>query len=301
MLGFWLLFSTLALYDDEGYILISAREYFGHGGLYESVYSQYGPAFYVLADAVQHLARSPLDHTTARLLTLGLWLGAAAGCAILVHRQTASRLLAGFTLTATFFYLYFIIDEPFHPGSLICFLLALTLGVITELVDRGRLAGAAAVTGATAGLLVLTKINVGAFFLAGAGAWAVLNATAGRRRRAAGGAVAAALVLLAGVLMLALRREGWVQVYLALFAVGTVTLVAAVPPRPCFAPGMPPSPPRPAPARRASSSGWCGCAGLPSRASWKAWCSGRCATPSAIRIRSTGARARWRSRDCHSS
>ncbi|MBF8306127.1 MAG: hypothetical protein HW398_1315 [Acidobacteria bacterium] len=70
-IGYWMLFSNLALYDDEGYLLLSAREYFAHGGLYDSVYSGYGPAFYVLADAFQWLIGSPVDHSSARLLTLG--------------------------------------------------------------------------------------------------------------------------------------------------------------------------------------------------------------------------------------
>src|SRR5688572_14814465 len=47
-IGYWMLFSHFAGYDDEGYILISAREYFARGQLYEQVYSQYGPAYYVL-------------------------------------------------------------------------------------------------------------------------------------------------------------------------------------------------------------------------------------------------------------
>jgi hypothetical protein len=229
-IGYWMLFSNLALYDDEGYILISAREYFAHGGLYEFVYSQYGPAFFVLADGFQHLTGSPLDHTSARLLTLGLWLGAAGCCAALVQRQTASRALAGFTLTATFLYLYFITDEPFHPGSLIIFVLALSVWVITELIDRGRLAGAVAVAGGTGALLVLTKINVGVFYIAGLGAWAVLQTVAPRVRRTAGILVVVTLVLLAGALMHTLWRESWVQVYLVLFATGALTLVMALRP-----------------------------------------------------------------------
>lgn len=229
-IGYWMLFSNLALYDDEGYILISAREYFAHGGLYEFVYSQYGPAFFVLADGFQHLTGSPLDHTSARLLTLGLWLGAAGCCAALVQRQTASRRLAGFTLTATFLYLYFITDEPFHPGSLIIFVLALSLWATTELIGRNRLGAAAAVAGGTGALLILTKINVGVFYLAGIGAWAVLHAVSDRMRHVAGILIGVMLVLLAAALMHTLWHEPWVQVYLVLFAVGAITLVMALRP-----------------------------------------------------------------------
>src|SRR5882757_9062437 len=109
--GYWMLFSNFAVYDDEGYILISAREYFAHGGLYETVYSQYGPAFYVFLDLIQHALGSPISHTVARLLTLTAWLGTGTACALIVWRHTAAIGLALFTLAATFLYLYFVIDE----------------------------------------------------------------------------------------------------------------------------------------------------------------------------------------------
>ncbi len=147
-------------------------------------------------------------------VTLALWLGTAGCCAGLVLRQTTSRLLAGFTLAAVFLYLYFITDEPFHPGSLIIFVLSLATWVLTALIDRRRLAAAAVVAGVTTAILLLTKINVGAFFLVGTGAWALLHVTDGPRRRVFGGIVVAGLVLFALALMHTLWAEAWVQVYL---------------------------------------------------------------------------------------
>ncbi|MEO6873698.1 MAG: hypothetical protein ABI222_02635 [Opitutaceae bacterium] len=235
-MGYWMLFSNLAIYDDEGYFLISAREYFAHGGLYQFVYSQYGPAFYVLADIFQHLAGAPLDHTFARFITLALWLGTAGCCAGLVLRRTASRLLTGFTLTAVFLYLYFITDEPFHPGSLIIFLLALSVWLLTELIDCRKLNAAALVAGGMAAVLILTKINVGAFFVIGLGAWGLLHATSRTARRLTGLAVTAGLVLFAVALMHTLWSERWVQIYLAVFAAGAVTLVRVLPDEPLLKP-----------------------------------------------------------------
>ncbi|HEX2854930.1 MAG TPA: hypothetical protein VHO24_16975 [Opitutaceae bacterium] len=224
--GCWMLFSNLALYDDEGYILISAREYFAHGRLYELVYSQYGPAFYVMTDAFQHLLAGPVDHTAARLLTLGFWIGTAVCCAGFVLRQTGSRSLTLFALTTTFLYLYFITDEPFHPGSLVFFLLALSLLATTELLGRERLKSAAAVAGLTGAILLLTKINVGVFYVAALGTWALLHTVPSRWQRSAGIVAVTSLVLLAAALMHTLWRESWVQVYLALFATGAVTVFA---------------------------------------------------------------------------
>jgi hypothetical protein len=227
-IGYWMLFSNLALYDDEGYILLSAREYFAHGGLYESVYSQYGPAFFTLTDAFQRAIGGPVDHTSARLLTLGLWLGTAAACAALVRQQTGSRGLAAFTLTATFLYLYFLPDEPFHPGASILFILALSLYGIGALIRRERWSAAAIVAGAAGAILLLTKINVGIFYLAGAGGWALVHASSDRVRRLAVALVGCLLLLLAVLLMKALGHETWVHLYLALFGTGAFTVVAAL-------------------------------------------------------------------------
>ena len=52
------LFHRFMLYDDEGYVLISLKNFSLHGSLYDQVYSQYGPAFYLIYDALQRLLGS---------------------------------------------------------------------------------------------------------------------------------------------------------------------------------------------------------------------------------------------------
>jgi len=227
-IGGWMLFTNLAFYDDEGYILISAREYFAHGRLYEVVYSQYGPAFYVLTDFLQHLLGAPIDNTSARLLTLGFWFGTAASCAALVHRQTGSLRLTYFTLTSTFLFLYFITDEPFHPGSLVTCTLALSALATAELIGRDRINTAAALAGGTAAVLLLAKINVGVFYVAAVGVWALLHSVPARWRRLTGATVVVLLSLLAIALMHTLWREPWVQIFLTVFAAGALALVTAI-------------------------------------------------------------------------
>ena len=226
-IGYWMLFSSFAVYDDEGYILISVREYFFHGKLYEGVYSQYGPVFYFLMDLLQRGLGQPVDHTLARWLTLGFWIGTAGCCALTVWRQTTSRSLTVFTLTATFLYLYFITDEPFHPGSLIFFVLAASLCISTQFISAGKWSASAAVAGGTAAILILTKINVGAFYTAAVVAWAVGHATSPRVRRFSTPMLIIGLTALAVALMDALLREAWVQIYLILFSTGAIGLILA--------------------------------------------------------------------------
>ena len=226
--GYWMLFSYFPGYDDEGYILLSTRAYHAHGGLYDLVYSQYGPAFYFFGDIFQSLLGSPVNHTSARLLTLALWLGTAGACAGLVRQQTGTRSLPLFTFAGTFLYLHFVPGEPFHPGTWIIFILALSLWILTTLISADRWATAAVVAGATGAILLLTKINVGVFYVVAVGAWTLLQAVPDRARRTTAILVGLALVAFAAALMNALWRETWIQVYLALFVVATIGLMSAL-------------------------------------------------------------------------
>jgi hypothetical protein len=53
--GYWLLFTTFMVYDDEGYVLISLKHFSEHGGLYHHVYTQYGPFPYLFYDGLHRL------------------------------------------------------------------------------------------------------------------------------------------------------------------------------------------------------------------------------------------------------
>ncbi len=222
--GYWMLFTSFAPYDDEGYVLITARNHFAQGGLYDTIYTQYGPAFYAGMDLVQRLLGSPMDNQSARLLTLGLWLGTAISAAGLVARTTRSAALGSFTLITTFLYLYFLIDEPFHPGGPIVFLLTGSLWLVTEAIHADRPGPAMAVLGLTAALLFLMKINVGVFYLAGTAAWLLPQITPPHHRTKARWAVFIGLIMLAAGLMHSLTRESWVQTYLIVFGCGAAAL-----------------------------------------------------------------------------
>src|SRR5687767_306210 len=79
-----LMFSAFMFYDDEGYVLMSLKNFAGHGGLYRDVYSQYGPFPFVFY-YVLHGLGLPFTHTAERLLTLGMWIAVAISCASIVR------------------------------------------------------------------------------------------------------------------------------------------------------------------------------------------------------------------------
>ena len=225
--GYWLLFTTLMAHDDEGYVLITLKNYSDHGGLYSHVFSQYGPFFYFFHDFGHRIFSYEFNNTTARLFTLGCWLTASVACASLVWKQTQAWWLAGATLFLTFVYLQLMVSEPIHPGGLIAALVALAAWGGADFIGRRAITGLAVAAGAVGAALVLIKINVGVFFLLGTGAWFVLHlpSTAGARVST----ILAGLVLaiLPFALMTAELDKSWAQQFALLASVAAVTTMIA--------------------------------------------------------------------------
>ncbi|MFM9029874.1 MAG: hypothetical protein ACKOTF_04210, partial [Opitutaceae bacterium] len=54
------MFAVFMFYDDEGYVLISYRNFAEGGALYREIFSQYGP-FPFVVHSILHLAGVPLN------------------------------------------------------------------------------------------------------------------------------------------------------------------------------------------------------------------------------------------------
>src|SRR5262245_26677896 len=95
------MFSTFAVHDDEGYMLISLRDFFRGHALYDQVYSCYQPFFYVFDWLVFKLSGATICHDSVRLLTIALWLLGASLNALMVYRLTSQGLLACLVLAVS--------------------------------------------------------------------------------------------------------------------------------------------------------------------------------------------------------
>lgn len=221
-----LLFSTFMLYDDEGYVLFSLKTFAEGGGLYERVYSQYGP-FFFLFNQVLHFGGLDFTNIGGRLLTLFCWLAAAGFSAAAVFRVTRSAAATVFTMGGVFLHLWPMISEPSHPGGLIVFATAAMgwCGVHWSAQPR-KLAVASGLIG---GALLLTKINVGVFLIAGVGAWWLLHATFSfPSTRVRNSLIVVALTLLPAALMRSQFHQSWVVIFaLVAGAAGAGTALAA--------------------------------------------------------------------------
>lgn len=226
--GYWLLFTAFMLYDDEGYILLSLKNFSAHGALYDRVYSQYGPWPFLFHDALHRLTGLAFDNTTGRWITWVNWLGTASACSLLVARVTRSAVWTAFTFAGVFTYLWVMINEPVHPGGLICLVVALAGWLGAVLWSGGHHARFAALAGFAAATLALTKINVGAFFFGAAFTWLAVNTTPPAWSRRLVWLIAIGCASLPFVLMRSLFDASWVRLYALIFSAAALALLLAV-------------------------------------------------------------------------
>lgn len=225
MVGYWLLFTQFMVYDDEGYVLWSLHNYFESGGLYTTVYSQYGPFLFTFYDGLHRLFGLVFNNETGRLITLVYWIGASGLAGLFVWRQTRCGLAACGGMILTFGCLLIMINEPIHPGGLLAMLSAVGAVVGSILLERGQKRSFAALCGLIGATMLLTKINVGAFFLIAAGSWLAINGPLPKLSRASVWLCAIGSLLLPLWLMQRLWPTPWVAVFALSFSCAALSLV----------------------------------------------------------------------------
>src|SRR6478736_8259096 len=172
--GYLLINTTLMPYDDEGFLLISLRNYLSGLRLYDDVFSQYGPWPYVYHQLIMTAAgHAELTHAFGRTITLLHWVAMCLLTGGLAWRLTRSHVAAGVTAILVFGLTWQTVSEPSHPGSHIGLLVAAAAGLISTLPGAKRPALVYATLGLITGLLLLTKINVGLLLAAGLGGFAL--------------------------------------------------------------------------------------------------------------------------------
>lgn len=224
-LGYWRMFSHFPGYDDEGYIMLTVRDYLAGGDLYGGVYSQYGPAFYVLMDLLAGWFGMAITHAGARWFSLALWIGAAVGSGELVRYLARSPGWAIGAGAATFMFLYQFSEEAFHPGVVVVFGLPWLLRFLVARTEPDAGRSLALIAGAAVALLTLLKINVGGLFGVAFVMWYLLvgrsQLPGGRWGAPMGLGVLAILTLLAGAI-----SESWVLIFALVSVAGSAGVVA---------------------------------------------------------------------------
>ncbi|MCX6922900.1 MAG: hypothetical protein NT154_06770 [Verrucomicrobia bacterium] len=228
VIGYWRMFTQFMVYDDEGGFLWSLSNYFSEGGLYDRVESWYGPFFFTFNHLLHALSGLNFDHDTGRLLTLFYWCGTVLVCGLICWKQTSSLCagLAGSVLT--FVCLITVIREPMHPSGFLTLAAALAVIAGGAAIVRGRPVVFAATAALLGTAMVLSKINVGAFFLIATGTWLAINSRAVAHIRVVTLLTALACVAVPLLLMRVQWPSPWTTTYVLVFACGALALTAAL-------------------------------------------------------------------------
>lgn len=146
-------------YDDEGYLLLSLREFVSGKPLYEYVFSQYGPFYYELFGGLFALTGVEPTNDAGRLIVTFIWVATATALGLLAQRVT-DRAWIGWLTAALAMALTFLKSEPMHPVGLAT---VLTIAILALLPWRPGGLGArwALALGAACAALGLVKVNQG--------------------------------------------------------------------------------------------------------------------------------------------
>jgi hypothetical protein len=154
-------FSQFPPYDDEGLLMISVQGFLSGHALYDQVLTFYGPFYYLYEWFIHAVARLPLTDDVTRTLCIFHWLLASSVLALAAGRITRSAFMGLLVFVQAVLHLVALAFEPGHPQELVALLLALAALVAVGGVQKRW---TFPLLGAIGAALVLTKVNVGAFF-----------------------------------------------------------------------------------------------------------------------------------------
>ncbi len=228
------MFSGFHTYDDEGYFLLTLREYLVGHSLYTGLFTTYGPFYYEVMGGIFRLLGLDAGHDAGRAITLAVWLAASLIGGAGAYNLTNSLWLGLGVQVLTFHVLGVLVNEPMQPSGLIAILLVATVAAASVRSTWPR--PTAAAIGGIVVAACLIKINAGVFIgLAGTFAFAACLKGRWRVLLPVSGAV---LALSPFGLMAGLFSEDWVRAYAVVVALSVVALaLVSVSWRPARMPG----------------------------------------------------------------
>lgn len=227
LLAYWMMFTQFQWYDDEGFFEYSLRMFMAGHPLYSSVYTEYGPFYYLFFGALLKITGIGITTSSGRVIQLIVWLTASLGFGVATQKITG-RLWAGLlALLGTFSLMDQLTNEPMHVAALVCWLTAAMALAIAFGLERWRRAGPM-VLGALAAALTLSKVNVGGYAVIALIFAAVVAGPAWARHRPLPLLASALFTLVSFGVMARELDTWWAPRYAALVALSAAALVLAV-------------------------------------------------------------------------
>lgn len=160
-IGYTYMFFGFRPYDDEGYMLVTLKDYLAGRPLVTPFTQLYGPFYYEVMGPLYRLLGLVPGHDNGRFVTLGVWLVAGVLGGVAAYRLTRNLWLGVAAQVVTLSVLTSLSSEPMTTYGLSAVLL---IGLVVAATYRSSQPRAAAtVMGAIVAALCLIKINVGVF------------------------------------------------------------------------------------------------------------------------------------------
>ena len=209
--GYDQVFSVFAPYDDEGYLMLTVREFLNGGVLYNEVYTQYGPAYYLYEWLLHNISGLPVTHDLTRLTTLAIWTLTAMLCGVFTFRLTRSTFFSAISYILSFVILFRTVSEPGHPQELCGLLIVLILLMFTDGKSGRNSYLRLSISAILLAALCLIKINLGIFVGLGSAIALLTFSEDNRWRRGALYALTAIAILLPFLLFRKYFAVGWLK------------------------------------------------------------------------------------------
>jgi hypothetical protein len=200
VVAYWIINGAWSGFDDEGFFDYSLKTFVAGHPLYSSVYSEYGPFYYVAFGALFKLTGLAVTMEAGRWITLGIWMITCLGFGVTAQLYTKSMWMGLATLLGTFMVLTNLANGPMHAQTMVVLLTMAIAAVVMLGLPRFARAAPFAL-GALLAALLLTKINLGGFAYVAVGFAAVMAGPSWLRRRWMLTIAAAGFVLLGPALM----------------------------------------------------------------------------------------------------
>ena len=226
---FYWMFSRFSPWDDDGYLLIGIRSLLNGHRLYDEIYTQYGPFYYLAHWITYTLTGQPVTHDTERLIGAVLWLCSAACWARVTWLLTRSFVCTAFGLFLGFKLLEFFPWSAGHPEE-ICMALLAGCAVIACGMRPATTRRDTALLACVLAALTLTKINIGIYIAIAIALFLLCITKPSGWRRAAWFALATAGLALPAALMYQMFGLDWARNYaiVATAATGAALLASRV-------------------------------------------------------------------------
>uniref|UniRef100_Q025S5 Glycosyltransferase RgtA/B/C/D-like domain-containing protein n=1 Tax=Solibacter usitatus (strain Ellin6076) TaxID=234267 RepID=Q025S5_SOLUE len=222
---YWM-FSRFSPWDDDGYLLIGIQSLLKGDRLYDDIYSQYGPFYYLFHWIAYSLAGLPASHEAQRFIGTGLWLVSAGLWARTTYLLTRSLLWSAFGFFVGIKLLEFFPWSAGHPEE-ICMALLAAIAILACGITPGNASRNVIGLGLLVAALTLTKVNMGLYAGVAVALFLFRISPPTAWRRTAEWLFSAAALLLPAALMATMFHFDWARNYAFVATAAIATAIYA--------------------------------------------------------------------------